>query len=71
MITITKKQDKFLVKFHGTHKSAVATNQILVSSEMEAVSACRCRTNKFKESEFSKDKLKVIKIPFIGLWLVW
>lgn len=36
-----------------------------------ALSLCRLRLNKCRTHEFDKDKLIVIKVPFVKLWLVW
>lgn len=62
MVTIKKNHyDLYEVKMWRTG------NVVLQNNLQNAIELCRLRLNK----TLAQDNLKVIKVPFIGLWLVW
>ena len=62
MITIKKNMcDFYEVKIWGT-------NCVVLQNNLQnAIELCRLRLNK----TLAQDNLKVIKVPFVNLWLVW
>lgn len=62
MITIKKNHyDFYEIKIWG------AGCVVLQNNLQNAIELCRLRLNK----TLAQDNLKVIKVPFVSLWLVW
>lgn len=62
MLIINKTEQGYKVKHLFTEYSVIVYQHF-----SEALDLCRLRCHKILED----DNLKVIKIPFIGMWLVW
>lgn len=66
MIIIRKKQNTFLM-----HHIASSYSDMQYKDFGILLNLCRVRLGKCKQHEDSKEPLTIIKVPFIGLWLVW
>lgn len=75
MIKITLKDNKYWVNVgNGSIVSYDKGEEGMCGYDegyLSAIRLCRLRLNKCRAHEFDKDKLIIIKVPFIGLWLVW